>query len=67
MESGRRYFRAIEHEGGWHCRQGSSVIDGHDDMDDALAHLSVLASADRPSQVFVHYLDGSVLSVATFD
>jgi len=67
MESARRYFRAVEAATGWECHQGSSVLDSHGTLDDALDHLSDLGEVHAPAEVFAHHLDGTVKSVAIFD
>jgi hypothetical protein len=67
MNVARRFFRAIESEGGWECHQGTSVLDSHTTLLEAIDHLFELGEMLAPSQVFSHYLDGRVVSVATFD
>ncbi len=67
VDSARWFFRAIESADGWICRHGTLVYDSHPTLEDALAHLATLASADAPAEVFVHHLDGTVVSVATYD
>jgi hypothetical protein len=67
MDVARRYFRAIESAEGWMCRQGSAVLDSHPTLQEALEHLHEVAEAARPSQVFAHYLDGTVMTIALFD
>ena len=61
------FYRAIETAEGWICRHGSEVYDTHDNLEDALEHLTELAVASAPAQVFIHYLDGLVSVFAMFD
>ena len=67
MVVGRRYFRAIESDAGWHCKQGMTRLDAHPSLDEAVDHLSELGEERAPSEIFAHYMDGRVVSVATFD
>jgi hypothetical protein len=67
MVEARLFFRAIEcDDGSWACRHGRQEFDRHARMQDALGHVTELAVADRPAEVFVHYLDGRVHSAAVF-
>jgi hypothetical protein len=67
MAGARLFFRAIEYDdGSWACRRGKSEFDRHARLQDALAHVSELAAAESPAEVFVHYLDGRVHSAAVF-
>jgi hypothetical protein len=67
MDVARRFFRAIETPSGWYCQQGRLELDSHAGLEDAVEHLFELGRANAPSEVFAHHLDGSVVSVATFD
>jgi uncharacterized protein DUF2188 len=62
------FFRVLEHDDGtWSCRSGRREIDRHDQRDDALDHITAIASKRRPSQVLVQHLDGHLRRAATFD
>jgi hypothetical protein len=63
----RWFWRAIEHETGWICRHGREELDRHPSLEEAIAHLGRIARAHAPSQVFAHYLDGRVETIALFD
>ena len=55
------FFRAIEEpSGGWTCRRGRSDFDTHDSLEAAIAHLRVLAACAQPSELIVHWVDGTV-------
>jgi len=55
------FLRAIEQaDGGWACSHGLSVLDLHDDLPEALAHLHKIAEAMRPVELVVHWRDGAV-------
>jgi hypothetical protein len=55
------YFRVVElSEGGWACRHGRGVLDTHTDLEDAIAHITGVASEQRPATLFLHRLDGSM-------
>ena len=61
------FFRAIESTEGWICRHGSVTYDRHPRLQDALDHLRDIAADTTPARVFAHYLDGTVVLVATLD
>jgi len=61
MDRGRWFFRAIEDVEGWTCRHGVKAYDTHPTLEVALDHLAEIASASRPAQIVVHYLDGAVV------
>ena len=64
MPEARWFFRVIEtHAGEWACRRGRQHIDGHRELKEALAHITAIAAAHAPAEVFVHRIDGSVRSV----
>jgi len=42
------------------CRHGRRVFDVHRFLADALVHITDLAAASEPAEVFVHRLDDSV-------
>jgi hypothetical protein len=63
----RRFWRAIEHEAEWACRHGLAEVDRHPTLREAIEHLSAIAEAQAPSQIFAHYLNGRVETVAVFD
>jgi hypothetical protein len=66
-EIGRWFFRVVEDaDGGWTCRWGRTELDSHPTLDEAAAHIAAIAAAQRPSQVFIHYVDGCVRSDAQF-
>lgn len=65
MQSGRLFFRIIESaDGWWACRRGRTEVDRHAEIDEALRHITQIAAEHRPSQVWVHHLDGRVLVAA---
>ncbi|HET8619251.1 MAG TPA: DUF2188 domain-containing protein [Acidimicrobiales bacterium] len=65
MESGRWFFRVIESaDGWWACRRGRAEVDRHAEIDEALRHIRQIAAENRPSQVWVHHLDGRVVLAA---
>lgn len=66
MEAGRLYFRVIQGDGSWMCRRGREEIDRHDSRQEAVDHMSELAAEHRPSEVFLHEGDGTVVSIVTF-
>jgi hypothetical protein len=60
------FFRVIEQgDGSWMCSRGREEFDFHAQLDDAIEHITGIASEHSPSEVFVHHLDGRVRSVAT--
>jgi hypothetical protein len=62
------FFRVVEQEdGSWSCRRGREEFDCHDQLGDAIEHTTGIASEYRPSEVFVHHLDGQVQTIATLD
>jgi hypothetical protein len=68
MDIARRFFRMIECEDGtWACRHGRDELDRHDDRDEALKHISRVASERRPARIFLHRLDQAVFTIATLD
>ena len=68
MAEARLFFRAIEcDDGSWACRHGREEYDCHALFQDALEHVTKLAVAHRPAEVFVHHLDGRVHSAAVFE
>ncbi len=53
------YFHVVEHEDhSWHCSHGRHVFDVHSTLVEAIDHITVLAAAQRPAEVFVHWHDG---------
>jgi hypothetical protein len=55
------YFHVVEQDDhSWTCRHGRRVFDVHRFLADALVHITDLAAASEPAEVFVHRLDGSV-------
>jgi hypothetical protein len=55
------YFHVVEQDDhSWMCRHGAYVYDFHPRLAEALAHITDLADADEPAQVFIHQLDSSV-------
>lgn len=55
------FFRAIKlADGRWACRRGSTEIDGHALLQDAVEHISTLASREVNAELFLHYVDGTV-------
>jgi hypothetical protein len=68
VDPGCLFFRLIEHDdGSWTCRRGQEDLDHHPGHDQALAHMTDVAAAHRPSRVYVHHNDGRVFAVASFD
>jgi hypothetical protein len=63
----RWFWRAVEHEAEWICRHGLAELDRHPTLREAIEHLSEIAQAHAPSQVFAHHLNGQVETVAVFD
>lgn len=54
------FFRVVEEaEQGWACHRGLEVIDTHTSLEEAVTHLRSIAEQHRPSQLFVHRLDGT--------
>ena len=65
MVSGLWFFRVIESpDGRWACRRGRAEVDRHPEVDEALRHIRQIAAEHRPSQVWVHHLDGRVVLAA---
>jgi hypothetical protein len=55
------FFRVIElADGRWVCRRGSTEIDGHPLLRDAVEHIATLASRELHAELFLHRLDGRV-------
>ena len=55
------YFRVIElADRGWACRRGSTEIDRHTRLQDAVAHITALASREVNADVFLHHFDGNI-------
>ena len=55
------YFHVVEQDDhSWMCRHGRHVFDVHRFLADALVHITDLAAASEPAEVFVHRLDDSV-------
>lgn len=55
------FFRVIElPDGRWACRRGSTEIDGHPMLQDAVEHISTLANGEGNAELFLHHLDGRV-------
>ena len=55
------YFRVIElADRRWACRRGSSEIDRHTRLQDAVTHITALASREVNADLFLHHLDGSL-------
>jgi len=55
------FFRVIElADGRWVCRRGSTEIDGHALLRDAVEHITALASRELHAELFLHRLDGRV-------
>ena len=58
------YFRVIQHEDrSWICRRGVQIFDAHRTLAAAIDHITALAAASPPAEVFVHRIDGSVESL----
>jgi hypothetical protein len=58
------FFHVIEqHDGQWACRHGRQEYDTHPLLDQAIEHISAIASLQRPAQIYVHRLDGNVESL----
>ena len=47
--------------------KAATRLDAHPSLDEAVDHLSELGEEHAPSEIFAHYMDGRVVSVATFD
>jgi hypothetical protein len=55
------FLRIVEEpDGPWLCRRGPSVIDHHHDLDEAIEHLTAIATGMGPVRLLLHRLDGSV-------
>lgn len=55
------FFRVIElADGRWACRRGLTEYDGHALLQDAIEHMTTLASREVQADLFLHYLDGTV-------
>jgi hypothetical protein len=65
MNGTRWYFRAFETAEGWACRHGAHIYDLHPTLEEALHHLTELAT--RPAQLVVHHLDGTVTFATLLD
>jgi hypothetical protein len=64
----RLYFRVIERSDGlWACRTGRQELDAHPNLGAAIEHMIGVAGEHRPSKVFIHHLDGRVVSETTLD
>jgi hypothetical protein len=65
VTDGTFFFRVIQRaDDAWTCRRGRDDIDHHDTLEDAVDHVTSLASLHRPSEVLVHHRDGRVESAA---
>ena len=55
------FFRVIELSGDrWACRHGTLEYDTHPVMSEAIDHIRALATDQRPAELFLHRLDGSM-------
>lgn len=55
------YFRVVEqNDHTWLCRHGRRVFDVHPFLADAIDHITELAAAHEPAEVYVHRLDTGV-------
>jgi hypothetical protein len=64
---GEYFFHVVEQvDGSWSCNRGREHFGAHAQLDDAVEHTKVIAGEHRPSEVFVHRLDGQVQSIAHF-
>jgi hypothetical protein len=61
------FFRIIEQVDGWWYRRGRADLKRFSTLDDAIGHVTDIASEHPPSEVLVHHLDGQVQVIATFD
>jgi undecaprenyl pyrophosphate synthase len=62
------FFRVIElPDGRWACRRGSTEIDGHPMLEDAVEHMTTMASYEGNAELFLHRLDGRVERVREAD
>jgi len=61
------FFRIVEQDdGGWLCRHGRTAFDDHSSLHEALQHITGLAAAKAPAEVFLHRLDGTIELVTRF-
>jgi hypothetical protein len=62
------FFRIVEQgDGSWRYQRGRADLDWFGQLDDAIEHVTDIASDHTPSEVLVHRADGRVQSIATFD
>jgi hypothetical protein len=55
------YLHVIEQvDGRWRCAHGQTVVDQHDRLPDAIAHLRTIAKILGASDVIIHWADGGV-------
>jgi len=60
------FFRVVElDDGRWACRHGSHEYDTHPALNQAIEHIATVAAENRPAELFLHRLDGSVRSLGT--
>ena len=58
------FFHIVEqNDGRWACRHGRHEYDTHARLEDAIAHVTEFACAQRPAEIYLHHLDGHVESV----
>ena len=50
-------------DGRWACQHGRHTYDLHDELRDALQHLTAIAATMEPAELIVHYLKGTVVNV----
>jgi hypothetical protein len=55
------FFRVVEQgDDRWACRFGRHVYDTHPRLDQAIEHITTIAAMQRPAELFIHRLGGSV-------
>jgi hypothetical protein len=60
------FFRVIElADGRWACRHGREEYDAHAELRLAIEHMRARAFAERPAELLLHRLDGSVERIET--
>jgi hypothetical protein len=58
------FFHVIEQDDGrWACRHGRQELDTHAVLDQAIEHITAIAALQRPADIFLHRLGGTVESV----
>lgn len=54
------FFHVVElPDGSWACRRGTREFDVHAEFDDAVRHITAIASNEQPAEIYLHRRDGT--------